>query len=452
MTPRFLARRVCTVIAVAGAVVGVAQAQGTLPPLTIGGAARAAAERSAAVDIARERASQADARVRQRRADLLPSVSASASDAERTINSATLGISFRDPVTGQPAFDPNGQVLGPIKAWDFRATVRQSIADPAAIARLDASKAAAEATLADVSSVAQQAAANAALACVAAMRATAQLSARIADSALAADLLTIARAQLAAGTGIPLDVTRAEAVQATTRAQLIAARIGVTRSRMDLARALGLPATTPVTVAGALESVADAANEGSADAAVARALDHRADLMAASRQLSAAERQVRALRAERLPALSAFVDDGAIGKTTNHLLNTWSWGIQLGVPVFDGFRRQGRIAEQRAVIREIDIRRRELAQQVDADVRTSLLELDAAREQLAAALERNRLAVQEVEQARERFAAGVSGNADVITASLNLNAARTFVVDARTALLTARIAVARAQGTVTDLP
>jgi outer membrane protein TolC len=161
---------------------------------------------------------------------------------------------------------------------------------------------------------------------------------------------------------------------------------------------------------------------------------------------------VRAVRAERLPALSAFVDDGAIGKTTNHLLNTWSWGIQLGIPVFDGFRREGRIAEQRALIREVEVRRRELSEQVDADVRTSLLELDAAREQLVAALERNRLAVQEVEQARERFSAGVSGNADVITASLNLNAARTFVVDARTALLASRIAVARAQGTVTDLP
>ena len=429
-----------------------ASGQATLPPLTIGGAARAAAERSAVVDVARERASQADARVRQRRADLLPSITGSASDAERTINSATLGISFRDPVTGQPAFDPNGQVLGPIKAWDFRATIRQSLADPAAVARLSASKAVAAATLADVSSVAQQAAATAALACVAAMRATAQLSARIADSALAADLLSIARAQLDAGTGIALDVTRAEAVQATTRAQLIAARISVTRSRMDLARALGLPATTPVTLAGALETVADAANEDSADAAAARALDQRADLRAAGRQLAAAERQVRAVRAERFPALSAFVNDGAIGKTTNHLLNTWSWGIQLGIPVFDGFRREGRIAEQRAVIREIEVRRRELSQQVDADVRTSLLELDAAREQLAAALERNRLAVQEVEQARERFAAGVSGNADVITASLNLNAARTFVVDARTALLTMRVAVARAQGTVTALP
>jgi outer membrane protein len=158
------------------------------------------------------------------------------------------------------------------------------------------------------------------------------------------------------------------------------------------------------------------------------------------------------LQAERFPALSAFADDGATGRSTNRLLNTWSWGIQLGVPVFDGFRREGRIAEQRAASRELEVRRRDLSDQVDADVQAARLDVSAAREQVSAALERERLAIQEVAQARDRFASGVAGNADVITASLNLNAARTFLVDARASLLAARVMLARAQGTVTDLP
>jgi len=49
------------------------------------------------------------------------------------------------------------------------------------------------------------------------------LSARIADSVLAADLLTIAREQLTAGVGVALDVTRAQSQLAGSRAQLIAA-------------------------------------------------------------------------------------------------------------------------------------------------------------------------------------------------------------------------------------
>ena len=70
---------------------------------------------------------------------------------------------------------------------------------------------------------------------------------------------------------------------------------------------------------------------------------------------------------------------------------------------------------------------------------------------MEAARERQTLAEQEVAQARERFRAGVAGNADVITASLTLNNARTGLVDALTAYEAARVALARAEGNVTQL-
>jgi outer membrane protein TolC len=110
------------------------------------------------------------------------------------------------------------------------------------------------------------------------------------------------------------------------------------------------------------------------------------------------------------------------------------------------------VQEQQAQLRETDVRRRDLEAQAAIDVRAALLDLASAREQLAAADERLALAQLEVEQARERFKAGVSGNADVITASLGLNAARTMAVDARAAFQTARVTLARAQGIVTELP
>ena len=56
-----------------------------------------------------------------------------------------------------------------------------------------------------------------------------------------------------------------------------------------------------------------------------------------------------------------------------------------------------------------------------------------------------------MEQARERFRAGVAGNADVVTASQSLNNARTSVIDALTAFQAARVSLARAQGTVSQL-
>ena len=85
-------------------------------------------------------------------------------------------------------------------------------------------------------------------------------------------------------------------------------------------------------------------------------------------------------------------------------------------------------------------------------MRAALLDLRAANELLVASEERVGLAEQELAQSRDRFRAGVSGNADVITAQLALNAARTQAIDARASLQSARTSLARAQGTITELP
>ena len=52
-------------------------------------------------------------------------------------------------------------------------------------------------------------------------------------------------------------------------------------------------------------------------------------------------------------------------------------------------------------------------------------------------------------QPRERFRQGLSGNADVITASMSLNSARDLVIDALTSYHQARVALATAQGMTT---
>ena len=140
-----------------------------------------------------------------------------------------------------------------------------------------------------------------------------------------------------------------------------------------------------------------------------------------------------------------------IGKNGAKLLNTYTWGLQVSLPIFDGFRREARVQEQQAVVKEAEVRRRDLEQQTQIDVRGALLDIANAREQLDAATERLRLAEQEVTQARERFNAGVAGNADVVNASLALTASRTLVNDAETAYQLARVSLARAIGSVTTL-
>lgn len=421
-------------------------ARGQTLVLTLGDAVRLAARQSPTAETGRLRAAEARARVRQRRADLLPNASASAMRSGRTFNTATLGLDFPTAPGQPPLFDPRGEVAGPVVVTDLRARASMNVVDLAALARVRAAQAAVRASDADAANAAEIAASQTAAAYLRALRADAQLAARAQDSTLAAELLGIARSTLKAGTGTGLDVTRAEAQAAGVRAQLIAARSERSRARLELLRTMGVPLDVNVELADSLDQLAMTDTLPTAEQATAHALANRPDLRAANAQYDAARRSIRAIQAERLPSLGLFGDRGAIGPNSNHLLNTYDWGVQVSLPLFDGLRREGRLEEQRAVTNEVDVRRRDLREQAEVEVRSALLDLGAAREQVDAARERVRLAELEVSQARERFAAGVGGNADVVTASLGLTAARNQLLDALTLFQSARVSLARAEG------
>ncbi len=426
--------------------------QATPTALTLGDAARLAAKQSTPALAAQLRAREAAARVTETRADLLPTFSTLALQSGHTLNSATFGIDFPTPAGEKPFFDPNGQVIGPVNTLDVRARATVPAIDFAARERVTSARMALSASEAAATSAGEEAAVIAATAYLRAARADAIVAARAADSLLADSLVSIARDQLSAGVGVALDVTRAQSQLAGVHAQLISARGEQRRSRLELVRAIGAPLDAPVTLASPLDAMPVNDAVPSEAPAVAVALRSRADLVSAQRAIDAARQGAQAIRAERLPSLAAFGDDGAIGTSPSHMLNTYSWGIQLSVPVFDGFRREGRISEQHAVASGLELQRRELERQVIVEVRTALLDLTTASDQVVAARERLRLAQQEYAQSQDRFRAGVAGNADVVTASLALNAARNLVIDALSSYQTARVELARAQGTATALP
>jgi len=420
--------------------------------LSLGDAARLAAKQSGGVDVARQRVAQAEARVTQRRGALFPDLAAGIAQAERNINSATFGFTFSNPVTGKPLLRPDGEIIGPVPTVDMRYRLQQPLLDLGNVAKWRAAQSSVLAASADVQAQADLAAATAAAVYVRAARAEAQLASRRADSALAADLLRIARDQLQAGTGIALDVTRAESQLANVRAQIIGARNERDRGLLELKRAVGLPLDAPLTLSDSLAGMP--VTDGAPDAAVAlaRATESRADVKALQAQETAQRAASQAIKWERTPQLGLVVDQGVIGKNWNRLLPTYSWGVQLSVGLFDGFRREGRAQEQLAASRETDAKLRELRAQSALEVRAALLDLSAALEQVDAVRERLRLAEQEVSQAQERFRAGVAGNGDVITALLSLNQARTLRNDALASYQGSRVALARAMGEVQKLP
>jgi outer membrane protein TolC len=408
-----------------------------------------AARQSRLVEMARAGTQGAEARVQEKKAAYLPEVTGSVVRGARTLNTATFGLDFPSAPGEPPLFNPNGEVVGPINNTDLRGSVSQTLLDWSALESLRSARSALEASRMREDAAAQQAAAMAGAAYVRALGAQARLGAQETDLALARELVEIAREVLAAGVGVRLDLTRAEAQEATMNARLIAAQAAAERARLSLLQVLNLPSDTPLKLVDTLQ--APGRNVPGEAEATQAALEERWDVRAADQDVAAAEMAAAATRHERLPTLRLGASDGWVGREASKVLNTYDWSLRVSIPVFNGYRTRAHIAQQEAQVQALELRREELQEQIIFQVRQALLDLQAADQQVEAVATQLRLAELEYQQARERFQEGVAGAGDVITAALRLNDARMLHVDALAASQGARVALAAAQGRATLL-
>ncbi len=394
------------------------------------------------VEIAGLREDESRARVTQARSGLLPNISLAGSWANRTVNPKALGFSF----AGVPS------LIGPFDVVDGRVQLQQTIFDFSNLKRVSAAKSQVTAAAAEGSATEEASAQTVAVAYARATRAQAVVGARRADSALAAELVTLAIAQQQAGVSASIDVTRSRVQLSESAGRLILAQSQLERARLDLARALGLDTATPIELTDTLSvELGAAVVPADRDSAVAQAIAMRPDLAAELARGNAARTAASAISAERLPRLGLAADYGLSGNQFPDAVSTRALAVQVTLPVLDGWRREGRLAEQKAVARQSDVRARDLRQQLAADVDGALLDLRSAAAQQMISRERLQLAADEVSQARQRFEAGVAGNIEVINAQESLVRAREADIDARFAALAARIALARSVGSAHTL-
>ena len=413
--------------------------------LSFADAVRLAAGDAPVVTVATLRTDEADARVRQARSALLPSLSVDGVWLNRTFNTQSLGIPF----------PPQFVLPNPVPAfnnYDARVSARQTLFDWSSVAHVRAARTQADGTRAERGETVEGSALTAAGAYLRAVRARAVVAARQADSSVAAELVTLAQARKAAGVSPAIDLTRAQAQLVTAEGLLLVARNQLDRAQIDVSRALGLEPNAPLTLTDSLDaSLGTADVPAEHDAAVAAALANRPDLRAELARGAAARQTGSAFRAERLPRLEVAGDYGVNGLTVPSSIATRDLTVQVSVPILDGFRREARVDEQSAIARESQVRAADLRRQIAADVDAALLDLRSAQAQRLVAGEQLRLAEEELSQAREQFRAGVAGNIEVINAQSNLIRARDTDIDARYATVTARVSLARAVGVARTL-
>jgi outer membrane protein len=433
-------RRLLFLLPLLSAPAGSAAQQPTVPrgPLTLLQAI--ALGRSQGVDaaIARLGVRTAEARVGQRRADLLPTINGNAGYTRQTLNLDEFGI-------------PNATgVTDPFDIFRLQLRASQTIFDASVIGRLRAARDTAVAAGLDAQAAGEIAGATAGLAYLRTLSALATVRAREADSTIAAQLLDQARQLVGAGVSPAIDATRSEVSYGAVRTQLEVARNGADRARLDLLRALDLPSGTRIELADSL-GPAPLDLPLDPDSAASFAREHRAELAAERARTRAARRSLGAIRAEYLPNLGLSGQYQQTGRETANLAGSYSVQLQLSVPILDGFRRQNRVKEQNFRVDIQEIHERDLVNQVETEARQSVLDLASARQQVAIAADRLRLAELELSQAQERFQAGVAGSVETTNAQGSVIAARDALIQARVGFGTARVSAYRALGVIDQL-
>jgi len=411
-------------------------------PLTLAGAVRLATQQAPGVQTAGYRIDESRARAGEARAQLLPSLSVAGAWYNRSATLASTGFSF-PPNLGfsLPA------LIGPFDNLDARVRLTQTVFDWSGWQHVRAQGFQTAASTSDRTAAVQGAARAAALAYLRAVRAAALLSAREADEETATELLSLAEAQLQAGVSPPLDVTRARTQLVAAHGATLVARNQRQKADIDLALALGEDPSTTFALADTLTGdLGGSAAPPDTAAALVLALERRPDLAAEVATGARARAEGRSIASELLPRVDFAADYGANGKTVGSTLNTRDIALVVSVPVLDGFRREARSDEQHAALQESHVRESDLRRQIAAQVRAALLDLGSGIELHAVAAQRLSLAVEELDEARERFASGVAGNIDVINAQSTLNLARDAEIDSRFITASARVGLAYAAG------
>lgn len=401
---------------------------------------------SARAQLAQEMIRQAEGREHETRAALLPDLEGSVLEESMTRNLKAFGISIpANPLFNLPT------VVGPFTVFDARASVTQTVFDFAAFKRYQASRVSTTAVKSDNDATRDQVATAVARAYFAALRSDAALETAKANVELSQALLKLAQQQKAAGTGIGIDVTRAEVQLANDQQRTLEAETEQYRAHLELLRTIGLKLDADVQLSDRF--VYKPGQEPAAVEAIATADKSRPDLKAQTQRERSARLNDSAIGMERLPSLSAFADYGSIGSAIDNASPTRTYGVSLRVPVFDGGRRQARRVESSSQYRQEQIRTRDLKLQIEMDVRVALNGLRSADNQVAAARQGLQLAENELAQAQRRYQAGVANGVEVTDAQTRLQRARDNQTVALYNYNVARVDLATAMGTIqTNLP
>ncbi len=261
-------------------------------------------------------------------------------------------------------------------------------------------------------------------------------------------LLDEARKKNAAGTATDYDVLAAEVELRNARPAVVRAE-NLVRSVRDRLRFLLAVDDRDVDVRG--ELVADIAEYPVYEEAIATARANRPELSDVRHRLGVAGELITIARAGNKPRLDL---NAAVGWKENDLGiaeasgNTWSAGLLLTWPLFNGLRTRGQVAQAQSDRAALKIEEAKLLDSTALECRDAVNAVREAGEIVKALSGTVDQAERLLAMAEKGYEYGVKTKLEVDDAQLNLSLARGNLARARRDYLVARVNLARATGTL----
>jgi len=228
------------------------------------------------------------------------------------------------------------------------------------------------------------------------------------------------------GIASKFDLLRSEVQVANLKPQLIRARNNLKIAELSLKTLLGLDLSKFVKIKGDL---AYEAFEPDLEACLTRALLNRPEISQLRYQKQMAGEALKLARAVNLPTLALAGTYNFWADKLNFRKDIWqsyyAVNLVLTVPLFNGFTTSARVAQSKAMIKEVELNQKGLRDMVKFEVRKAILRIKEAKESLLSQEKNVEQAQESLRIAELNFSEGLATTLDVSSVQAALSQAKT---------------------------
>jgi outer membrane protein len=343
------------------------------------------------------------------RAALLPQANLSVTDTAERIN---IEAFFGKKFPGIP------QHAGPFQIFSAGPVFSAPVFDLTLFRRYQAARETANASKSDSLSTREQVILLVVSQYIGTLRAVANVQASQSRVELAQALYDQAADVQKEGVGTGIDTLRANVELQNEKQRLLEAEADRDTSLFGLSRLLNLDPRQVIELGDSLSFFDTPQPE--VLASIDSALAERQEWKSLQLQLKSAGLQKKASSESRLPKVDFTGNWAYLGGSSTTGIPTYNYEAAVSVPLFTSGRIHAEIVRADLEIQKLQQQEDDLRNQIALDVKTALINLDSARNQVAVANLGVQLSKEEVDQARDRFKAGVANNIEVIQAQDSL--------------------------------